>query len=417
MSDIAINVNHVGKRYRIGRAEQYPTIREAVMRTLRHPLSLFGGGGSDQTTELWALRDVSFQVKRGEAIGIIGANGAGKSTMLKILSRITEPSEGYADVTGRVGSLLEVGTGFHPELTGRENIFLNGAILGMRAAEIRGKFDEIVAFSEVEKFIDTPVKRYSSGMYLKLAFAVAAHLDPEILIVDEVLAVGDVAFQRKCLGKMSEVTRSGRTVILVSHYLSAIQSLCQSCVVLHKGGVLMNGPADKCVAKYLEMAAPRDQASAVKFDRPAGSPLWMTGASILWDGQTSATPAIGSTVAFDVTFEAAEPIDVPRLGIVITTADGYRLINLNNRFQQGSGYETPVRSGLIRCDLGAVPFVGKRYYISFFLGNMHGDTHVAENALSFDVMERDIWGTGRVPQSNASAIWWPAKFTFESTSL
>src|SRR6266498_47444 len=221
-----IKVHDLGKRYQIGaREEAYETLREAIVGVVRSPLQRFGRNRSAADV-VWALRGVNFEVEPGEVVGIIGRNGAGKSTLLKILSRITKPTSGTVDLYGRVGSLLEVGTGFHPELTGRENIYLNGAILGMPRAEIRRKFDEIVEFAEIDKFLDTPVKRYSSGMYVRLAFAVAAHLEPEILIVDEVLAVGDAAFQKKCLGKMRDVTREGRTVLFVSHNMAAIQGLC-----------------------------------------------------------------------------------------------------------------------------------------------------------------------------------------------
>ena len=255
MSDDIISVEHVSKRYRLHHQtrERYTALRDVLTEKVKR---LFGGGGAREAApeteeDFWALNDVSFTVKRGEVVGIIGRNGAGKSTLLKILSRITEPSSGRIRISGRVASLLEVGTGFHPELTGRENIFLNGAILGMSRAEIRGKFDEIVAFAEVEKFLDTPVKRYSSGMYVRLAFAVAAHLEPEILIVDEVLAVGDVAFQRKCLGKMREVSTGGRTVLFVSHNMSAISQLCSRCVLMSGGRVAEQGPTAQTVESYL----------------------------------------------------------------------------------------------------------------------------------------------------------------------
>jgi lipopolysaccharide transport system ATP-binding protein len=252
MSDAAIRVEGLGKQYRLGKArERYHTLRDQLARWFRNPirgLSNWSAGSSDRT--FWALKDISFEVKRGEVIGVIGRNGAGKSTLLKILSRITEPTEGGADISGRVGSLLEVGTGFNPELTGRENVFLNGAILGMRRKEISRKFDEIVAFAEVEKFIDTPVKHYSSGMYMRLAFAVAAHLEPEILIVDEVLAVGDAQFQKKCLGKMGEVARGGRTVLFVSHNMQAVQQLCTSGLILRDGRLVRSGTIAECVAAY-----------------------------------------------------------------------------------------------------------------------------------------------------------------------
>ena len=255
-SDTVIIVRNLSKCYSIGHAvndsSKYnpPGMRHAIEHMLRNPLAWWKNRNIEEKP-FWALTDASFDVKAGEVVAVVGRNGAGKSTLLKILSRITEPTRGRIEITGRVGSLLEVGTGFHAELTGRENIFLNGAILGMTRAEIKRKFDEIVAFSEVERFLDTPVKRYSSGMYVRLAFSVAAHLEPEILIVDEVLAVGDSAFQKKCLGKMQEVSRNhGRTVLFVSHNMSAVLQLTTRAVVLDKGCVIFNGPTDKAVEKY-----------------------------------------------------------------------------------------------------------------------------------------------------------------------
>ena len=261
MSDFAIRVDNLGKEYRLGGAsEGYKTLRDSLSGLALGPVralqSLAGRGGEKRRDEtFWALKDVSFDVKRGEVVGIIGRNGAGKSTLLKVLSRITEPTKGCVRIRGRVGSLLEVGTGFHPELSGRENIFLNGAILGMSRSVIEKRFDEIVDFAEVEKFIDTPVKRYSSGMYLRLAFAVAAHLEPEILVVDEVLAVGDAAFQKKCLGKMGDVAKQGRTVLFVSHNMTAVESLCGRAVALQRGEVVEVGPARQVVANYLNSGA------------------------------------------------------------------------------------------------------------------------------------------------------------------
>ncbi len=250
MSDIAIKVENLSKLYHIG-AKKSGSLRE----TLEHSFNKLIGkkDAIDKAEEFWALKDVNFEIKKGEAVGIIGRNGAGKSTLLKILSRITEPTTGKITINGRVASLLEVGTGFHPELTGRENIFMNGAILGMKQAEIKRKFDEIVDFSGIEKFIDTPVKHYSSGMYVRLAFAVAAHLEPEILIVDEVLAVGDAEFQKKCLGKMNDVaSKEGRTVLFVSHSMTAISSLCASTILLDKGKIEFFGEAESAVNKYLQ---------------------------------------------------------------------------------------------------------------------------------------------------------------------
>lgn len=275
MSDLAIRVEGIGKRYRLGASRpRYSTLRDSLVsatqkagRALVSPLRSIRERTPRET--FWALRDVSFDVSQGDVVGIIGGNGAGKSTLLKILSRITEPTEGRAEIHGRVGSLLEVGTGFHPELTGRENIYLNGAILGMTRQEIGRKFDEIVAFAEVERFIDTPVKHYSSGMYLRLAFAVAAHLEPEILVIDEVLAVGDASFQKKCLGKMGDVARQGRTVLFVSHNLAAVRALCSKALMLGQGRISVAGSVEACIAHY---AAERNQTLYRKWARPMDKP-------------------------------------------------------------------------------------------------------------------------------------------------
>jgi lipopolysaccharide transport system ATP-binding protein len=269
MDDRAIAVHGLGKQYRLGQQkEAYRTLRDALMRGPRN------GSPREDDATLWALRDVSFEVGRGEAVGIIGANGAGKTTLLKILSRITEPTEGEARVRGRVGSLLEVGTGFHLELTGRENVYLNGAILGMRKAEIDARFDEIVAFAEVERFIDTPVKRYSTGMYVRLAFAVAAHLDVDILLVDEVLSVGDLAFQQKCLGKMQDQTSAeGRTVLFVSHNLASVKLLTERCVWLERGAVREIGPTENVFRNYVVAHSAGVEAGRVEFsDLVTGRP-------------------------------------------------------------------------------------------------------------------------------------------------
>ncbi|MDZ7960406.1 MAG: ABC transporter ATP-binding protein [Aulosira sp. DedQUE10] len=260
MSDTVIQVENLSKKYIIGHQQQerYTSLRDVIAnrtKKLLHPFKNSQSQSENYQEEFWALKDVSFEIKQGDRVGIIGRNGAGKSTLLKILSRITEPTKGRINIKGRVASLLEVGTGFHPELTGRENIFLNGAILGMSKAEIQRNFDEIVSFAEVEKFLDTPVKRYSSGMYVRLAFAVAAHLEPEILIVDEVLAVGDAQFQKKCLGKMEDVGKEGRTVLFVSHNMATITTLCQRCIWLVNGQVNLDGYTDLVTSKYLTYGA------------------------------------------------------------------------------------------------------------------------------------------------------------------
>jgi lipopolysaccharide transport system ATP-binding protein len=274
MSDVVIDVRGLGKLYRLGASAQPSgTLREHLGALASAPAGWFKSkpktSKAQSEKEFWAIRDVSFQVRQGDVVGIIGRNGAGKSTLLKILSRITEPTEGEAIIRGRVGSLLEVGTGFHPELTGRENVFLNGAILGMRRAEVAKKLDEIVAFAEIEKFLDTPVKRYSSGMYTRLAFAVAAHLEPEILIIDEVLAVGDVQFQQKCLGKMGAVAREGRTVLFVSHNMQAVSTLCSTGVYLRDGRMVADGPVHEVIAEYSRLNGETPELSWTGFDGDA----------------------------------------------------------------------------------------------------------------------------------------------------
>jgi len=302
MSDIAVRVENVSKLYRIGARIDPRTLRE----TLTDVLMLRRRVRDDAERDLWALRDVSFEVNRGEAIGIIGQNGAGKSTLLKVLSRITEPTGGRVEVRGRVSSLLEVGTGFHPELTGRENIQLNGAILGMTRAEIRQRFDEIVAFAEVERFIDTPVKYYSSGMYMRLAFAVAAHLEPEILIVDEVLAVGDAAFQAKSLRKMSDVAAHGRTVLFVSHNMPAVKSLCQTAIVLNGGQVIERGPSAAVVSRYLQRStsrAGREDVARLIESLPPDPVFKLHAIRTLQNGQDTTTVVNGEPLHVAIEFE------------------------------------------------------------------------------------------------------------------
>jgi lipopolysaccharide transport system ATP-binding protein len=287
----AISVHGLGKKYLLSHRarEQYTTLRDVMVRgakrvasRLRHP---FGSNlGAAEQEIFWALKDVSFEVQAGERVGIIGRNGAGKSTLLKILSRITEPSNGRFEITGRPATLLEVGTGFHPELTGRENVFLNGAILGMGRAEIRRKFDEIVAFADVEKFLDTPVKRYSSGMYVRLAFAVAAHLDPDLLIVDEVLAVGDAQFQRKCLSRMQEIGEQGRTVLFVSHNMAMISNLCQKGIVLDAGGLAFEGQISEAVLHYYRASAGGESSESSR--RPEGDSVALLGGELIGTSDT-----------------------------------------------------------------------------------------------------------------------------------
>ena len=325
MARYSVEVNQIGKRYRIGvTSKQYNTLRETLTGLVHNPKERVYKK-MDENNSFWALKDVNFKVEEGKAIGIIGRNGAGKSTLLKILSRVTEPTEGNAVIRGRVGSLLEVGTGFHPELTGRENIFLNGAILGMKRSEIEKKMDEIIAFSEVEKFVDTPVKRYSSGMYLRLAFSVAAHLDPEILVVDEVLAVGDAEFQRKCLGKMSDVANQGRTVLFVSHNMSAIMRLTDQTLVLEKGRVAMQAPTADAVDYYLSQGFSQEGQREWKEDEFEKNPAPFHPLSIKVLSNTGVvSDTIRSTEPAHIEFEYQldEDISGLRVGLYIISTRG-----------------------------------------------------------------------------------------------
>lgn len=329
MSQYAIAARGLSKAYRIAATKgvaSYRTLQEELIHFARRPFER--DRKKDET--FWALEDVSFDVRHGEALGIIGRNGAGKSTLLKLLARITRPTRGTADVYGRMGSLLEVGTGFHPELSGRENVYLNGAILGMTRADIRRRFDEIVAFAEVERFLDTPVKRYSSGMYMRLAFAVAAHLEPEILVVDEVLSVGDAAFQAKSLGKMGDVARSGRTVLFVSHNLAAVTQLCETALVLDRGRAAAYGPAEQVVSRYLSSGNRDGQVNldAIR-TAPSASPARITFAELLdAEGRVCQDFPMGSdiTVAFRLAF--TDPDAPTKLAVSLKSSDGLPITHI-----------------------------------------------------------------------------------------
>ncbi len=319
-----IQAEDISKRYYIGTSKSPAsggTLRDSLTAFAKAPLRRIRRNGHGKTEAFWALKDVSFEVNEGEIIGIIGRNGAGKSTLLKILARITEPTSGRIELHGRVGSLLEVGTGFHPELTGRENIFLNGAIIGMRREEITRKFDEIVAFSEIERFIDTPVKHYSSGMYTRLAFAVAAHLDPEILLVDEVLAVGDLAFQKKCVAKMSDVTEKGRTVVFVSHNMEAIRKICSRAIFLNGGEIVARGATEEVIAKYVSEGA--SSQSTYEFPRPGpdeNPPGYAYRLTVEdGEGRPAARVPVGSPWQVRVSFEIVRPVEHFIIAIGLTT--------------------------------------------------------------------------------------------------
>jgi lipopolysaccharide transport system ATP-binding protein len=348
MPNPVISVEGLSKSYLVGhestQREQYTALRDMIAREVRNfarkAADVMQGRQiiqGDDIEEFWALRDITFEVKEGAILGIVGSNGAGKSTLLKILSRITEPTQGRARVRGRVASLLEVGTGFHPELSGRENVYLNGAILGMKSAEIRKKFDEIVAFAGVEKFIDTPVKRYSSGMYVRLAFAVAAHLDPDILVVDEVLAVGDAEFQKKCLGKMDEVSRhQGRTVLLVSHNIAAITSLCPQAIWLDKGSIRFRGEARKVINEYLVLQRRPNQDRVLSLQRSkrlSDHEQRLTLESLEW--LCNLPLRHGEPVEARINFKTDVPIEDVVIGIGFSTIDGRRLLSYDSDFPDG----------------------------------------------------------------------------------
>ena len=418
MSQPIISAENLGKRYRIHheQREGYSTLRDVIARKVK---GLFlpkseGKNLKSSDEDFWALKGVSFEVQPGEVVGIIGGNGAGKSTLLKILSRITESTEGRVTLRGRVASLLEVGTGFHPELTGRENIFLNGAILGMTRVEIRKKFDEIVAFAEIDKFLDTPVKRYSSGMYVRLAFAVAAHLDPEVLVVDEVLAVGDAQFQKKCLGKMQDVSsKEGRTVLFVSHNIGAVRALCSKGIWLQNGNLKMADAIDPVAGAYMEHALGFAGSHTIAVPRPEAScPVWMESITALCNGQPNVTFTTGDSISFRVKFRASAPIQKPFIGYLIRSSSGGNAVNANNHFLPSPNYETPVTKGTIICELGLLPLMSGSYSTSFWLCQNPHQQHHLEDALRFIVEDRNIWGTHALPPKSLSSFWWPTQFTF-----
>jgi lipopolysaccharide transport system ATP-binding protein len=397
MSNLAIRVENLGKLYRIGSKQQsYYTLRDALVDAVMTPMRrvrglLRGESAADLHEEIWALKDVSFEVKHGEVVGIIGRNGAGKSTLLKVLSRITEPTTGCADVYGRIGALLEVGTGFHPELTGRENIYLNGAILGMSRAEINRKFDEIVDFAGVEKFIDTPVKHYSSGMGLRLGFAVAAHLEPEILIVDEVLAVGDAEFQKKCLGKMSSVAGEGRTVLFVSHNMAAVQSLCKRAILLDRGSVLRDGEVARIVDEYLS--------DTVKQDK-VGTFSELPSFRVIDVKISSCNGSLIKTfdhVLIGVQFEAKENILDPGLYVGFLTPSGERLAGLDLKT---FGAIPKISRGTV-VTLGFTienfPFMPGIYLLEIHLKDLaHHKFEFLPDQITFEVVETPVYGTRKL---------------------
>jgi lipopolysaccharide transport system ATP-binding protein len=406
-----IKVDRLGKRYVIGSATRSATLREAVSRAFA---TRFGITGRSVDATFWALRNVTFEAAAGDVIGIVGKNGAGKSTLLKILSRVTEPTAGRVELHGRVGSLLEIGTGFHQDLTGRENIYLNGAILGMMRAEIARKFDDIVGFAEVERFVDTPVKHYSSGMYLRLAFAVAAFLESEILLVDEVLAVGDVSFQQRCLGKMREVSASGRTVLFVSHQMAAVEALCNRCLYIRDGELKRSGTPREIIESYMAEGS-GSRSSVVSLlnhsGRRSGSKPVMQSAIL-----TGSTPAagpvvrIGTRLDIQVAYSTDAPI-CPVLGVVVKNSYGVPIFGINNRIVPGFQFDVPCVSGAVTCHLSNLPLTPGTYAVDLYFGDRYQDVDVIYDAATFEVIAADVFGSGKLPGAECGPILWPATWT------
>ena len=415
MSEIIIKTENLGKKYTIGHQADsggYVALRDVLMRNAQNLLAktkdlvrskpvIIG----DTTEEFWALKDLNFEIRKGEALGIIGRNGAGKSTLLKVLSRITEPSAGRVTIKGRVASLLEVGTGFHPELTGRENIFLNGAILGMKRSEIKAKFDEIVAFAEVEKFLDTPVKRYSSGMYVRLAFAVAAHLEPEILLVDEVLAVGDMAFQKKCLGKMGDVAKEGRTILFVSHNLSAIQSLCNRAILLRDGLAILDGETPLVVQKYVEPDATQTDFNSLDFrkDRKDGDKLRFRCCKFI-SNRSGDTGSLfcGDRSVIELHFESfVSKIENLRFGILFKDGvSGVPLIELNSYYAVSRNLKCKRGKSKISFIIKKFPLAPGEHVVSLISTSGLEVLDWIKDVGTVTINEGNYYDTGRMPLSN-----------------
>lgn len=396
--DFAISVNGLSKSYDSNIAVQNDTIRDELVGWVK---SMLRGTGKStrRPKKFWALKDVSLEIKEGEIAGIIGRNGAGKSTLLKVLSRITEPTSGVAHIRGRVGSLLEVGTGFHAELTGRENVYLNGAILGMKRREITRKFDEIVAFSEVEKFIDTPVKRYSSGMYLRLAFAVAVHLEPEILLLDEVIAVGDVAFQRKCLGKMGDIARQGRTILFVSHNLTVVQNLCSVAHLFDHGRLIYSGKTKDVVQQYLSFIPALCSMPLVeRTDRKGNGQLRFTDSEFLTDdGSPAEVIQSGQDLQISVSYTSRDSeLKNVYMAIDIFEQSGQCMLSLCNEMV-GTNFETIPPSGRFSCLVERLPLSPGQYHITLFCKTNGVIADWIQQAAVLAVEPGDFFGTGRLP--------------------
>ena len=421
MDDLAIRAEGLGKQYLLGETRHHTTLKEAIGRLAKAPLAKLRrasdveGAEEDDSDRIWALRDACFEIHTGEVVGLVGRNGAGKSTLLKLLARIIAPTEGRAEIYGRVGSLLEVGTGFHPELTGRENVFLNGAILGLSRSELRRKFDEIVSFAGVERFIDTPVKRYSSGMYTRLAFGVAAHIEPEILMIDEVLSVGDAAFQRKCLDKMRDAASEGRTVLLVSHNLATLHALAGRCLLLEGGRIVMDGSPARVVATYLDTAGSAQQhrdltATPRPLVVPKHRPWEFTGVRI----ETPAAEIGHQPLRISLSYRCRESVEGLRIRLAICHPNGTNLVSSRSlddgrefRFEAGA-------SGRVRVEMAA-PKLMPGIYVLSLTANLGGRQEVDQlpDAIQFEALpgaQPSAGGTGVEQRGGSLGLHLPARW-------
>ena len=411
MTDVAVEVNHVWKRFH--RGELHDSLRDLVPALAKRLVGRARKRDELGEGDFWALRDIHFRVKRGEVLGIIGANGAGKSTLLKILARILRPNRGSIRVDGRLRALIEIAAGFHQDLTGGENIYLNGTILGMKRREIDAKFDEIVEFSGIGPFLDTPVKRYSSGMYARLGFAVAAHLEPEVLVVDEVLSVGDAEFQKRCLEKMESVAGEGRTVLFVSHNLTAVQSLRSRALVLDRGAICYDGPPEDAIGDYLSRHCTGDDSdadfSAARL--PGYKPVIRTIQILDSRRQVTKTTRAGSEVTFRIVYESTEPLVDPVFGIRIDTMLGESLFVLQTRLQHGAVPTLPAR-GTAECRIRSLPLVPDVYSVSADCRAAGQRIDHVEHAMKLTVAEGDFFGTGRMPNRRQGSFLVPATWSF-----
>ncbi|MBS1558110.1 MAG: ABC transporter ATP-binding protein [Bacteroidetes bacterium] len=392
-----LEIQNISKKFRIShQTNGYLSLRDRMMNALKFE--------KNSTEDFWALKDISFEVQAGESIGIIGRNGAGKSTLLKILSKITPPTTGKIISRGRMASLLEVGTGFHPELTGRENIFFNGSLLGMKRKEIENKFDEIVDFSGTEKFLDTPLKHYSSGMQLRLAFAVAAFLEPEILIIDEVLAVGDAEFQKKCLGKMEDVSKSGRTILFVSHNMAAVQSLCTKSILLKNGKLQFINSSDEVIQAYfnqIEGNLKKHNGVLVFNQNIKAKPIKKI--EILCDGRNSNTAYMGCQLEIRVHFKTTTNLDAPVLGIILKDSQGVPMIGVNNKHYAGNIAEHPISEGCISMSIPYLTLFEGVYHADIHFGNGYSDFEILQDCFEFTV-EPMKFASGEIPDKRFNKL-------------